>query len=249
MSHQVTLPKIALPELCPHGMKRGLCLSFECSPHPNIPVRGEALWDSTLKSPRGTSFLSPGPWTFQFQTDQTWILPMSQFSIPLWSLNGSFLQSVPTKTRKRRAPKEIQRDMPVIGFRAWNVGARSTLRSLNDGIPWPKKKAIHAKCLVEEKHKIPTWDCHCGVHVLAHLKDVPLWGESDSVAGAVIGWGHVIRHGDEGWRAEYARPIGLLDTRVYDESADLERLGESYGIPILGRQGLQLLAKEYGAAL
>ncbi len=36
------------------------------------------------------------------------------------------------------------------------------------------------------------------------------------ILGAVIGWGKMLRHGDAGWRAQYAKPIAFvrLDDRV-----------------------------------
>jgi hypothetical protein len=72
---------------------------------------------------------------------------------------------------------------------------------------------------------------------------------SDVAIGAVIGWGNVIQHGDEGWRAEYARPIAFLRTDVFEDQPLLDRVAAQYGAPILNRKGLELYASEYGEAL
>ncbi len=70
-------------------------------------------------------------------------------------------------------------------------------------------------------------------------------GSRAIVAGGVVGWGRVIQHGGQGWRAEYGRPIGLLDTG----HPLLEMVARRYNVPILSHTGLQLTASENGELL
>jgi hypothetical protein len=52
------------------------------------------------------------------------------------------------------------------------------------------------------------------------------------VVGAVALWGVIVEH-EEGWRAQHARPLALLD-RVA-----LGRVADRYGIPLLSADELQ----------
>ncbi len=117
------------------------------------------------------------------------------------------------------------------------------------------------------KHKnfeaAPDPDCTCGFYVLTDFDKVPFdarrtvqgpkgepYTRTPPVVGAVVGWGRVIQHGDEGWRAEKVQIIALLDCKVDNEHLRLtHELAEIYGVPVVGRTALELLAKEYGDRL
>jgi hypothetical protein len=68
-------------------------------------------------------------------------------------------------------------------------------------------------------HPVPTWGCHCGIYGLTHvegdeLENLPQTSPRGpdrgiAVLGAVLLWGRVIQH-EQGYRAEYARPVKLL---------------------------------------
>jgi hypothetical protein len=65
------------------------------------------------------------------------------------------------------------------------------------------------------------------------------------VTGAVVGWGRVVQHGRQGWRAEKARPVALLSMgRPLVEEAAIR-----YGLPLVSMRGLCLLPLEYGEIL
>lgn len=101
----------------------------------------------------------------------------------------------------------------------------------------------------------PDPDCTCGFYVLTDLDKVPwrwTYGSTEQIGfvGAIVGWGRVIQHGDEGWRAEKVQVIALLDAKWSDEhTAKTHELAEAYGVPVLERNALELLAREYGDPL
>ena len=99
------------------------------------------------------------------------------------------------------------------------------LASWNMGIPWGAGWN-HAKCLVAD-HDAPTYDCKCGQYAVPELGiiyggDVRIdYGRGPfaagnryfvqmSVPGVVELRGRIIEH-EHGYRAEYARPVALLD--------------------------------------
>ena len=179
--------------------------------------------------------------------------------------SGMTYQSLPYYADERPAPFELpveKRDAPVIGYRGWFLRESSDtvlLRSANESFGyWAHDTHTHARCqgYSEIGHSAPLAECECGLYVLADLAHARYWlggygalPPQDVAVGAVVGWGKVIQHGSEGWRAEYARPIAFLDTQLLDEQPLLVRCSEQMGIPILGREALQIFAKEYGEKL
>lgn len=111
----------------------------------------------------------------------------------------------------------------------------------------------------------PAQECACGFYVLTDFDKVPFATSEATqltpngpvvekpvflMVGAVVGWGRVIQHGDEGWRAENVQVIALLDCKVSDEHLRVtHEVAEAYGVPVLSRTALELLAKEYGDPL
>ena len=65
------------------------------------------------------------------------------------------------------------------------------------------------------------------------------------MVGAVIGWGRVIQHGRQGWRARNVRPVALLKTG----QPMLEGAAARYGLPLVSIRGLSVLPLEYGEVL
>ena len=107
------------------------------------------------------------------------------------------------------------------------------------------------------QHTVPHASCQCGLHAFstpseavrhAELRVAPAddgCEHAQPVAGAVVGWGRVIQHGRQGWRAESARPVALLETG----RPLLEEAAARYGLPLVSMRGLCLLPLEYGAVL
>jgi len=103
-------------------------------------------------------------------------------------------------------------------------------------------------------HPVPTVSCDCGIYAFSTPEDallhlvrqaVTLRDRSPQalpVVGAVIGWGRIVQHGLQGWRAEYARPVALLDTG----HSLVEAAARYHHVPLVSMAGLRLLALEYG---
>ncbi len=156
------------------------------------------------------------------------------------------------------------RDMPVIGYRTWQLRVTAGNVELGGLHNWGRwdPGVTRASCRrtppwMVGLHRVPNPACACGLYALTTLDEparrarlsatslfaVP--GSSAMVAGAVVGWGRVIQHGLQGWRAEYGRPIGLLDTG----HPLLEVVARRYNVPLLSHRGLQLTAHEHGESL
>lgn len=158
-------------------------------------------------------------------------------------------------------------DAPIVGFRQWGV-RRSALYS---GIfvagrfvptpaltmiaprvkpqPWPIGEERVAKCFALRGHDAPFRDCNCGLSAYYELDEDPDLPAPDCVWGAIVAWGLVIEC-ETGFRAEYARPIALLDAYNPLDFAKPGRravaASEAYGIPLLRRDELVAYAGWYG---
>jgi hypothetical protein len=67
------------------------------------------------------------------------------------------------------------------------------------------------------------------------------------IVGAVQGWGLVVQHGNEGWRAQYARVLALLDCK-YSKSQlkNTQQAAEVYGVEVKSRNALEAIVREWG---
>lgn len=201
----------------------------------------------------------------------------SFLSLPMSSPN-------PAESEKPSPPQPEPRAVPVVGFRAWNVGGdfkigvgqRQRLVALNSGYGAWEPGVNVARChaydyarsyytpgAVHPNHPAPVAECACGFYVLTDFDRVPfnpartsqdrsgnVFEVNPPIVGAVVGWGRVIQHGDEGWRAEKVQIIGLLDCKLDDAHLQMTReVAAIYGVPVVGRTALELIAKEYGDRL
>jgi hypothetical protein len=107
------------------------------------------------------------------------------------------------------------------------------------------------------QHRVPEVFCGCGLHAFSTSAEAVRHaerrlaavfagrGQPPPVVGAVVGWGRVVQHGSQGWRATYARPIVLLNTG----QPLLEDAALRYGAPLVSMRGMCLLPLEFGEAL
>jgi hypothetical protein len=153
-----------------------------------------------------------------------------------------------------------KREMPVVGFRAWNfsskfrvgVGRDVALRSTGVNFHW-KPGENHAICSGATSgpggHVAPDPNCHCGFYVLANLDEVESHQAVGDgiVVGAVMGWGKVVQHGKEGWRAEYAKIIALLDCKYSKgQLRNTQQAAAAYEVEVKSRDGLEAMLSEFG---
>ena len=85
----------------------------------------------------------------------------------------------------------------------------------------------------------PQRDCGCGLYALHQPWDFagPLpsrhfgyYDQADTVIGVVAGWGRAFR-GEQGWRAQFARPVALYRAPELGEQVD--RIAGRYGCQVI----------------
>jgi hypothetical protein len=156
---------------------------------------------------------------------------------------------------------------PVQAYRRWRVdwhGSEPVMRSVYFATSWPAQGPLHAIC--EKKagpvaawvrrllskppptHPAPSWTCRCGIYGLTrferedHLETPQIYGHGlfgpsiVQVAGSVLLWGRVIQH-EQGYRAEYARPLKLLIVPAFVRGGETKHLldagAERYGLTLV----------------
>lgn len=153
--------------------------------------------------------------------------------------------------------------VPVVGWRTWRLrasGEGAVLEGVHSGVRWDLG-TTHAGCRrcpswMAGLHPVPASSCECGLYAFSAPDDAlhylvtppdTLDGSDPAplVAGAVIAWGRIVRHEQEGWRAQHARPVALLDT----DHPLLEALALRHRVPVVSARGLRLLPLEYGEVL
>jgi hypothetical protein len=156
---------------------------------------------------------------------------------------------------------------PLVGFRRW--GARRG--GLYSGIfvagrflpnpalgmvaprtaqkPWPVEQDRRAKCFALRGHEAPFGACNCGWAAYYTLADEPELPAEECVWGAVVAWGTIVEC-ETGFRAEFARPLALLDHKHPDDIRErglrLANAADTYGIPLLSRDELIAYAGWHG---
>jgi len=164
----------------------------------------------------------------------------------------------------RRLP-EGKRRLPVIGWRSWRLRQAAetvVLESLFGSERWDVG-VTRARCrrcppwMPNNQHPVPNVSCECGLYAFSTPTDALQRAERQlatlfaacrqpqPVLGAVVGWGRVVQHGRQGWRAEYARPIALLNM----SKPLLREAALRYALPLVSMRGLCLLPLEYGETL
>lgn len=153
--------------------------------------------------------------------------------------------------------------VPAVGWRTWRVRRADggpLLEGVYSGVRW-EPGTTHAGCRrcppwMAHLHPVPVPSCECGLYAfsrpddafrcLLSPADLPDGDESTAlVAGAVIAWGRTVQHGRQGWRAQHARPIALLDS----DHPLLPALALRHRVPVVSARGLRLLPLEHGEVL
>jgi hypothetical protein len=114
--------------------------------------------------------------------------------------------------------------------------------------PWPRHRDRAARCLAVGGHRAPHPRCRCGYYAYYRLPEELEDAAPEAVWGAVVAWGRIVEC-ERGFRAQYARPVALLELEGSLGRAKRERLAlaaENYGIPLLGRDELIAYAAWHG---
>jgi hypothetical protein len=203
--------------------------------------------------------------------NRTWNLdltipPVTSYYTTNWmsQLLGGYVVTAPDPNAASfLPPPELpseKREMPVIGYRAWGfsskfrvgVGRDVALKSTGVNYHWLPGDN-HALCTGATSgpggHRAPDQRCHCGFYVLASLDEVEGHQQVGDgiVVGAVMGWGKVVQHGTEGWRAEYAKIIALLDCKYSKgQLRNTQQAAAAYGVEVKSRDALEAMVGEFG---
>jgi hypothetical protein len=106
-----------------------------------------------------------------------------------------------------------------------------------------------AKCFALGGHDAPHRDCNCGFAAYYELPAEPEMPAPEAVWGVIAAWGHVVEC-EHGFRAQFARPVALLERRYpddpYERGRRLENVAEAYEIPLLERDELVAYARWHG---
>lgn len=149
----------------------------------------------------------------------------------LLSLVAVFLVMSTYSSTKKRYEEKRDRETYMVGPEdaLWSpepiVGYRWSIHSMHEE-PYTGQRAVcrHGS----EYHSsadIPMWGCRCGYYAMKH------WGEmGSSLVVVTFMWGRVIEHAG-GYRSEYMRPIGYLNTHekpLHPSSIVLAMEGHDY---------------------
>lgn len=169
------------------------------------------------------------------------------------------------RAQARARPRvTAQLQAPAIGYRAFKWDGTGPLKSTGVEASWPiTREPQRAKCVATTvaAHNAPQEDCACGLY--AHSTPEAIAGSvgAYAVGAVVIGYGNLIIHPD-GWRAETAELVGIIDrSRVDDVDRNCPHAWSVNGARLScyrcgasmqavemagGLAGLDLLAEEYG---
>lgn len=161
--------------------------------------------------------------------------------------------------------------MNYIGFRWWRAGrvnGELVLRSLVQNWDWNLDgvtravdfNGARALSPIEVGHEAPYASCSCGLHAWRRLSDALVgdWGQGyvkgyapkdddwTLVGGAVVTGGLVCLHGDEGLRAQQARPVAFAVEDRRRVHPIIRALATRFGVPIFTYDNLEKYAHEFG---
>lgn len=156
---------------------------------------------------------------------------------------------------------------PLVGFRRWGCRrgalysgifvagrfvpnpALGMIAPRVKPVPWPVNEDRVAKCFALRGHDAPHRDCNCGFSAYYELPEEPDLPAREAVWGAIVAWGLVIEC-ERGFRAQFARPIALLDRRNPDDSGERGRrvanAADAYELPLLEHAELVAYARWHG---
>lgn len=156
-----------------------------------------------------------------------------------------------------RRPVRLDALRPDDALTAWLEQQTLALRPVSFGdnrtgaTPW--RPGI-ASMSCPAGHKQPHRDCSCGLYAWASLSEIKSASPGRlSIFGAVIAWGHIVVHGndgrgDVGFRAQHARIVaiarknGLLRPHA-------ARIAERFAVPLVALKQLEQVAQEFGVPL
>jgi len=157
---------------------------------------------------------------------------------------------------------------PLIGYRCWLVEDRPggpQLCGVLTQIEWADRPGAWTRAFCsrlpvavrrgtrDHSEEVPHAYCTCGLYAYHGLSgegyddlvEVPKGPGFEVVWGAVVAAGRVLAY-EEGWRAQYARPVALLQRS--DSGPRVRGVADQLGIPVVPLAGIAHVAAEFGVA-
>jgi hypothetical protein len=153
---------------------------------------------------------------------------------------------------------------PAIGFRVWRIDEMLTgprLASPHRHAAWLPGVPLKAECKDESgalalahPHRKqpgvspPIEGCTCGIYAYHEADDMVDALTSRLVGGAVVAWGRITIH-QEGFRAEFARPLALCYQQMLvagSTALSLARVADVYRLPMIDAGHIAVFAAEFG---
>ena len=159
--------------------------------------------------------------------------------------------------------------VPLVGFRRWGCRggalysgifvagkfvpnpAVSMVAPRARPVPWRPGQDRVAKCFALRGHEAPARNCNCGIAAYYALDEEPELPAPEALWGVIVAWGRIVEH-ERGFRAQFARPVALLDAvRAPKRSkprlrAQAGKAAEAHAIPLLPRDELIAYAGWHG---
>lgn len=149
--------------------------------------------------------------------------------------------------------KENQNSSPpkcFVGFRTWSLNQASQLTGISYAEIWPSRIVATSHCHADKLHHAPHKTCQCGWWAKWNFHTTYQYQIPMGIRGAILGWGKVERHHDEGFRCEHAQIIALekptnalvvndnLSYRINDNVKIAQKIAEQYDVPLLSAKEL-----------
>lgn len=160
----------------------------------------------------------------------TQLQPLQQMpSIPAVQIDRARIDALKNVEARRPLARVPDRIEPIIAWRAWQPSGKQ-LKAIGQGMAWPAKKPMKAKCVSRGGHKAPEMQCECGIWAFRDLETLlpaaDSYASQDLIVGSVYLWGRVIEC-ENGYRAEFAYPKELWCLKP-----EHEELGLVYNVPV-----------------
>jgi hypothetical protein len=113
----------------------------------------------------------------------------------------------------------VPEDEPIIGYRFFRIGTENNdLVSLFHPVGWSAEPKQATCPLYRSNHSAPFEVCQCGFYAYSSLRMLDELDENHgplTIPARVKMWGKIVKHGEQGYRAEHMQVIALVTQREH----------------------------------